>query len=84
MERLTMGIDGRLYVSCKLGIRCGRITELCFMRLCEGDALADLPAGLPRRLNNGHRTMVLLHDNFQTFLDLWPARNGCRVRVRLL
>ena len=40
------------------------------MRLRQSDALADFPARTLRRLDDGHRTMVLLHDHLDAFLDL--------------
>ena len=59
-------INGGLRIFGEVGIGYRRITEFFFMR----NALADLPSGSLRRFNDSQRTMVFLHDYFDTSLHL--------------
>src|ERR1019366_9886649 len=69
-KRFAVGIDGRLHVSGEVGIGHRNVAQLLFMRPRQCDALADFPARTLRRLDDGHGTMVLLHDHLDAFLDL--------------
>src|SRR5450432_3043367 len=70
IQRFAVGINGRLHVLGEVGIGHRRVAELLFIRLHQRDALTDFPAWSLRRLDDGHRTMVLLHDHLDAFLDL--------------
>ena len=65
-----MGIDARLHVVGEVGIWHRRIAELRFICLRKSDALADFPAWTLRRPDDGHGTMVLLHNHLDALLDL--------------
>src|SRR5271157_6455948 len=57
IQRLAVGIDGRLHVLGEVGIGHRCVAQLLFMRLRQRDALADFPARTLRRFDDGHRTM---------------------------
>src|ERR1017187_521989 len=70
IQRLAVGIDGRLHVLGEVGIGHWRVAEILFISLRPSDALAAFPARSWRRLDDGHRTVGPLYDPLGAVLHL--------------
>src|SRR5689334_5827363 len=70
MERLAVRVNSGLYIFGEIGVRHWRVTQLLFICLRQSDTRADLTAGTLRSFGHRDRSVVLLHDYLNAFLDL--------------
>ena len=63
-----MSVNGGLDVGGEIGVRNRRVTETLFVRLRDGDALAQLAARAFRSPDDSHGPAVLLYDYLQSLI----------------